>query len=133
MIVVPTQASARNVDPMGGYRCPTLSSAKYGDSENPGWVQCPMLNGEMICFGSCVEFQKVAKSEDFDSHHDKGLMLKLSANIERSVRELRTICVQHQIDVASEQIDEGSGDSRRLQALRAHLTSTLAGLRRIPG
>jgi len=132
MIVVPTQISGRQVDPTGQYRCPLCEVQSAGDSEDPGWVRCPMLDGKMICFGSCVEFQKVARSEDLDSHYDRGLMLELSSSVGRSVTALRSTCVQHQIDVASEQIVEGFSDNR-LRVLRADLISTLAGLKRREG
>jgi len=61
-----------------------------------------MVNGGMICFGLCVEYQKVARADDFESHYDEHLMSELSERSGRGITELRATSVQHQIEVANE-------------------------------
>lgn len=128
MIVVPKQVSGRHVDPSGKYRCPLCEVQGTGDSEDPGWVSCPMVDGKMICFGSCVEYQKVARAEDFESHYDRNLILQLSSRLVRDAVELRATCVRHQIEVATDQLAEAPGNNR-LRDLRNSLNVVLEELR----
>lgn len=119
MNAIPPVVPAREVDPTGKYRCPLCKVQSTGDEADTGWVECPMLRGKMICLGSCIEHQAVARSDDFERHFDRALFDELSSSAQRSVAELRQVCLVHQLEVIDERFCEHSEDEAALQFLRA--------------
>jgi hypothetical protein len=121
MDAIPTYLSGYEVDPSGRYTCPLCRVQRAGDAEDTGWVRCPMLKGQMICLGSCIDHQKVARSDEFDSHYDRGLFETLHSNLRRPINELRSICMSHQIEVLDERIAEGGPNTKQMLELKALL------------
>lgn len=128
MDAIPQYISGREVDPSGRYTCPLCRVQRTGDAEDTGWVSCPMLNGQMICLGSCIDHQKVARADEFDSHYDRGLFETLQVNSSRSIKELRLTCMRHQADVLSEQIAHAGPNKKQMIALKELVLARMSTL-----
>jgi hypothetical protein len=77
-----------------------------------------MVKNAMICLGSCIDYQKVARSSDFAEHPEHDLFDQLSKTTGSSVDALRWTCLRHQIQIIDEQLKAGSEDAPDLKALR---------------
>jgi hypothetical protein len=121
MNAIPKWVPGRAVDPTGRYHCPLCETQATGDEADTGWVHCPMLDGRMICLGSCIDYQKVARSEAFAHHPERILFESLATRQSRSVTVLRRTCLDHQLEVVDEKLREGREDSNALSALRAEI------------
>ena len=128
MDAIPPYISGRKVDPTGRYKCPLCRVQGTGDPEDTGWVSCPMLQNQMICLGSCIEYQKVARSEEFSTHFDKEHFEELSSRTRQSVSELRRTCMRHQLQIVGEQMSDQTSDRDRLRALKATVLKVLTHL-----
>ncbi len=118
MYSIPRYSSGYEVDPEGRYTCPLCGSQATGDAVDTGWVSCPMLDGKVICLGSCIDHQAAARSEDFQSHPDRELFDELTRRSQVTAHKLRSLCMHHQIEVIDEQLQEDSVDSEELAELR---------------
>lgn len=86
---------------------------------------CPMVRGRMICLGSCIDHQAVARADDFHGHFDRELFEQLSRATQRSVRDLRATCLRHQLEVVDERILNHSADEAALKWLRVAVENQL--------
>src|SRR5690606_17102088 len=112
-------------DPTGKYKCPLCKVQSAGDEADTGWVECPMLRGRMICLGSSIDHQSVARSHEFEDHFDRVLFDQLSSSAQRSIPELRRACLGHQLEVIDDRLCEDSEDEAELQLLRAVVSQQL--------
>ena len=64
-----------------------------------------MLDGEYICYGSCLDLQSLARSEDFyeDSFLD---LFKVVTKMEKhTLREARNLCLNHQLKLLEQMLE----------------------------
>lgn len=118
MHAIPPVVSGRKVDPTGKYKCPLCKVQSAGDDADTGWVACPMVKNHMICLGSCIDYQKVARSSEFAEHPEHDLFEELSKVAGSSVDALRGTCLRHQIQIIDGQLEAGSEDAEDLRELR---------------
>ena len=85
MEAIPETFKARNIERTGRYKCPLCEDQSTGDEVDTGWVLCPMLEGRPICLGCCLDYQNVARLEDFDANLTMIYSMRLQR---RQVREL---------------------------------------------
>lgn len=126
MHAIPKFISGRQLDPTGKYRCPLCRVQSSSDQDDTGWVACPMLNGEMICVGSCIDHQAIARSEDFQHHPYRNDFDQLASKSGHAVLELRSICLRHQLEIIDEQLMASSEDADALNRLRRQIAPRIA-------
>ena len=80
-----------------------------------------MLRGQMICLGSCIDYQKVARASALQSHPERNLFDTLATRQLTSAADLRMICVRHQVEVVDERLAAADPDSDALKELRTRL------------
>lgn len=124
MNAIPPHVEGRAVDPTGRYTCPMCEVQRAGDPEDTGWVSCPMLGNRMICLGSCIDFQKMARAGDFDEEGQE-LVARLEVETGGTTSELRLSCLRHQLQIVESQL-QARGPTPGLEALRKQLLGALA-------
>lgn len=91
--------TAAQVGADGPYRCPLCKVQTTSDAEDIGWIACPMMREEVICLGCCFDYAGIALSEDFETHPFFDDFRKLSSRTGIDVHKLRTICLNHQVQL----------------------------------
>lgn len=113
MDAAPQHFSAYEVDPSGAYKCPLCRVGKGSSPESDsGWVNCPMVD-RVICLGCCLDYQYVARSNEFTEHPYYEDFVRFSEMTNKSVTELRSCCLEHQQSVLEGELE--SGASRELE------------------
>lgn len=125
MNAIPPVVPGPEVDPTGRYTCPLCKAQRAGDEADTGWVACPMVRGRMICLGSCLDFQAVARASAFESHHDRQLFRTLARETQRDDQGLRATCLRHQLEVIDHRVTARADDVSALLALREDVSRAL--------
>jgi hypothetical protein len=125
MNAVPLVVSGTDVDPIGRYSCPLCKRQKTGDAVDIGWVLCPMVRDEMICLGSCLDHQAVARSSVFHSD-DQPLFDKLAREMREDKKVLRWRCLRHQAEIIEDRLMSRADDPVQLLALKEKVLLALA-------
>ena len=96
MNAVPQRFSLKNFPSYEDYVCPlsNISASETGAPQR--WVFCPLVDEKPIAYGSCLDFQGLARAEDFETDPFIDLFKELSHKTGKSVKELRRICLKHQ-------------------------------------
>ena len=128
MQAIPRVVPGRVVDPTGRYRCPLCSVQSTGDDADTGWVRCPMMADRMICLGSCIDHQAVARAENFEDDPERDLFFSVSEISGSPVTDLRRICMEHQVAVIDLRLEEGKVDRQTLAHLRSKVIGVLSEL-----
>jgi hypothetical protein len=123
---VPHVVPGFEVDPTGKYLCPLCKVQRAGDEVDTGWVACPMVDNEMICLGSCLDYQAVARSSAFETHHDRRLFSKLAREARQTEQGLRAVCLRHQAKIIEDQLHSRTDDAVDLMALGVEVSRALA-------
>lgn len=130
MDAAPRHISAHEVDASGRYRCPLCGAPTATTEEgDTGWVHCPMLDDKIICLGCCLDYQSVARSDNFSRHPCREDFDRLSKMTNKDVTTLRRICMEHQVCVLQADLEQGDepaierGMHDLLFALRTRLKS----------
>lgn len=103
----PKTMSALEIDPTGRYKCPLCKVQTTASKVDIGWVFCPMIDEQPICFGCCLDYQSVAVSDAFDRHPAREDFDSLAQKTGKGVSMLRLICLQHQEAVLVARLEEG--------------------------
>jgi len=111
------------------YQCPLCRSQLAGDEADTGWVKCPLVGGRAICLGCCIDYQSVARSDDFEFHSYQELFIALARESGEAVGTLRRRCMQHQLEVIDEQLTETADDYPELVRLRTRIVAILSAER----
>lgn len=90
---VPKRHSSREI-PLS-YTCPVDEVTTTSDS-NTRWVECPLVANEYICYGSCLDLQDLARSEDFYTDQFISIFERLASKRKVTIRCLRIECLKHQ-------------------------------------
>ena len=125
MHAIPPIVPGLKVDATGQYVCPLCNVQHAGDDVDTGWVECPMLGNRMICLGSCIDYQNIARSADFDVHPEIRLFRELAQVTHDDIEVLRWTCLRHQAKVIDDQLWAGSEDAAPLRELRDSVTTLL--------
>ena len=125
MDAVPPIVSGLEVDPAGRYTCPLCKVQNAGDASDTGWVACPMID-RMICLGSCLDFQSIARSSEFENHPWRSMFEELAQTTGDKVQRLRWSCLRHQIDVIDDQLRGGTSEAAALGKLRQSVVRAMA-------
>jgi hypothetical protein len=99
MIITPKEKTNEEVKIAGRYVCPTCQAQTTTSKVEIGWVSCPMIGGENICVGCCIDFQVVTNSERFVNHPDFAEFLEVANKYRKLPSKLRIICLNHQIEL----------------------------------
>ncbi len=97
--VIPPRLMPEEIVQLGIYDCPLCKAQNTLDEGDIGWVRCPMVDNRAICLGCCLDFQGVARSEVFDEHPYRDLFDDAAQLTDKSVDELRLICLRHQEEI----------------------------------
>ena len=128
MHVIPRYVAGLAVDPEGAYKCPLCRTQRAGDEADTGWVSCPMVEDQMVCLGSCIDYQAVARSEVFLDHPDRDLYDELARRVGAKIEVLRSVCLRHQVSVIDERIRQGDIDAEGLKKIRESIQSRLVDI-----
>lgn len=129
MNAVPERLASDEIDPAGQYVCPLCERQSTADAVDTGWVFCPMVGGEPICLGCCIDHQGVARSASFDEHPFRALFDEVAAKTGRPAESLRQICLQHQAEIIEDRLrtaDAGAA-AGRLRKLLAKVERARSG------
>lgn len=118
MHAIPPTIAGTDVDPSGSYECPLCRVQSTGDEIDTGWVACPMVMDRMICLGSCIDYQKVARSLRSPDHPEDQMFTNLAIATRSSIEALRLKCLRHQVQIIDDQLRDGSEDASELRQLR---------------
>lgn len=129
MHAVPPFHSADEVDGRRGHRCLLCGVEDTTDPADPGWVRCPLVGDQFVCLGSCLEFQSVARSRDFERHAARDLFDALANDSGRSRSALRLACLRHQLQELDAQLHELTDDQEALERLRADVRDAITRAR----
>jgi hypothetical protein len=122
---LPAVVSGLKVDPAGRYLCPLCKVQRAGGEADTGWVACPMVLGQMICLGSCLDCQAAARSLAFETHHDRYLFIELALKTQQTERGLRAICLRHQVQIIDDRLHSRSDEPVALTALKDEVSHAL--------
>jgi hypothetical protein len=84
-----------------------------------------MMRDQMICLGSCLDYQAAARSSSFETHHDRELFSKLAKEARQGEQRLRAACLRHQAQIIDDQLLSRSDDAIDLMALRNEVSRAL--------
>lgn len=126
MNAVPPVIPGLEVDPTGRYACPLCKVQRASDEVDTGWVACPMVRGQMVCLGSCLDYQAVARSSAFETHYDYPPFIQLEQEARQLKRGLRTICLRHQAELIDDQLRSQTDDVIELTARKDEVSQALA-------
>lgn len=109
----------------------TLCGTRETDPEiEQEWVRCPMVRNRPIGLGCCLDYQRVARANGFESDIYRDLFDTLSRRTARSVPILRLQCLRHQQEIIAERLPEASSvDCDELIGLAAHVSRVAASIR----
>jgi hypothetical protein len=122
---VPPVVPGLKVDPTGRYLCPLCKVQGAGDDVDTGWVACPMVRGQMICLGSCLDYQAAARSSAFETHHDRCRFTELARETRQTEQSLRAICLRHQAQIIDDRLRSRTDDAIELMALKDEVSHAL--------
>ncbi len=106
-MIIPKMYSGQDVSAIEGiYKCP-LCPQSVLDEADTGWVSCPMLEDQFICFGDCLDHQYCARSIDFDKHPYRPLFDILEVMVGKTPEMLRKTCLRHQREILMEKLSRG--------------------------
>lgn len=117
MEAIPDTFEAKQIDSRGRYRCPLCDVQTTADEVDAGWVFCPMLEDRPICLGCCLDYQNVARLEDYDTHPYRTLFDEASAKTGKKAGELRKICLSHQENILLAKLEKKPEEQTRQQLL----------------
>lgn len=102
MDAVPRQFALADVGQGEEYEDPTTGVVAGEDALRAEWVGCPMVKGEAIYVGACLDLQLAARSDEFDTHYFAKEYdgLEKSQNICKHLLRLR--CLRHQRQILEE-------------------------------
>jgi hypothetical protein len=109
-----------------------LCGGRELDPEIPqDWVRCPMVRDRPIGLGCCLDYQGVARAQDFESDALRDLFETLSRRTNQSVAVLRLQCLRHQRQIVSERLPTAAYEEQlELIALAEHISEVAAGIDR---
>lgn len=73
-------------------------------SQDRRWVVCPLVNGQAICYGCCLDYQGLARTLEFEDDPFRDLFDSLAHKTGESVATLRLKCLEHQQEIVSERL-----------------------------
>lgn len=84
----------RSVEIPEGYKCPVngVSSSRDDDVR---WVACPLFLGDFISYGSCLDLQGLARSEEFESDPYRDMFEDIAKQRGASLAAVRMQCLCH--------------------------------------
>ena len=126
MNVVPPVIRGIEVDPTGRYVCPLCRSQRTDERPDTGWVSCPLVHDQIICLGSCFDFQAAARSSEFETHFDRPLFEKLAQETRHGEQSLRAICLRHQLQIIDDRLLSRADDAVELKKLKEEVWRALA-------
>ena len=109
MHAAPKPAPIPHLD-SGVYRCPISGAPAAGADAEELWVSCPLVNDQVIFWGSCLDLQTVARNTDFLTDIYFDLFHDISRLTGVPIDELRTVCLRHQFDVLNEMLTDPTED-----------------------
>ena len=99
---VPRRYSSAELNIAPDARCPLCRTSERGGR----WVLCPMIGGQPICYGCCLDYQGLARAVDFEDDPFRDLFDDLSRQTGLPVVTLRRRCLEHQQEIVSEQLGD---------------------------
>lgn len=109
------------------YKCPTCHVQGASDEVDIGWVRCPMLEGQYICVGCCIDFNQATRWEPMHADMNYPDFVTAARRAGRSVTELRIVCLRHQLEMIDSEppsIRPAYADARRyIELLLERLTN----------
>lgn len=103
------------------YTCPIDRVTKSSDGK-ARWVRCPLVSEKFISYGSCLDLQGLARSEEFYSDSFVDLFENIAEQRGISMGSARVICLRHQSDLLTEMLALPEEDSKevRLELFRVY-------------
>lgn len=123
---VPPRYTSGDLSLTPGAKCRLCQSGQSG-RVTQRWVLCPMVGGQPICYGCCLDYQGLARSLDFEDNPFRDDFDSLSRKLGIPVAELRHTCLGHQQDIVLEQLGapDPAEDRRDLLELASHIAEAL--------
>jgi AAA+ superfamily predicted ATPase len=84
-----------------------------------------MVRGQMICLGSCLDYQSAARSSAFGTHHDRHLFTELARETRQTEQGVRAICLRHQAQIIDDRLRSRTDDAIELMALKDEVAHAL--------
>lgn len=100
MIVLPEEKTSKELGITGNHVCPICMAQSTISFVDIGWVSCPMVNGNGICVGCCVDLQGAANSGDFENHPFFEDFVDLVQITGKTPSKLQRICIAHQLEIS---------------------------------
>lgn len=97
-----------------GYKCP-IDSVSDSSEATGEWVRCPLVAGQYVSLGSCLDLQNLARSEGFYSDPYLDMFEAIAKRTGVPTGVVRSRCLQHQVDILTETIskpDQGGNEAR---------------------
>jgi hypothetical protein len=126
MNAIPQITSGLELDPTGEYACPLCKVQRAGDEVDIGWVECPIADNQMICLGSCLDYQAAARALSFATSAGRELFGRITKRTRQVENDLRATCLRHQASVIDERFRVRSENMNGLIALRKQVFAALA-------
>ena len=117
MNAVPPRFSLKNLQGYENYICPLSNISAIGVNASERWVFCPLVDEKLIGYGSCLDFQGLARAEDFETDPFIDLFKELSYKSGKSVEELRQICLKHQAQLLKIMMSDPNEDKNAVYDL----------------
>lgn len=123
VVYPPEIAGAQVVEECGAhYKCPTCVVQGAADEVDIGWIRCPMLSGDYICIGCCIDLNHVTRWAPMQAHIYYDDFLAVASRTGRSVSELRRQCLEHQLEIIDAKPPEVAAEYTKV---RAHIKALL--------
>lgn len=127
---IPRRYSARELGLRPDAPCALCGTREADTSIEREWVLCPLVGGQPIDLGCCLDYQGLARAEDFESDVYRGLFDQLSSRTGRSVDQLRLECLEHQQEIIGDRLSHGApADQNELIALAGHVSRVAASVK----
>ena len=127
---IPRRFSAKELALRPDSACALCGTRETDISIQRDWVLCPLVSNKAICLGCCLDYQGLARATDFATDVYRGLFDDLARRMDRSVDELRLVCLNHQQEIIGEQLrDATPTETQELLSLAARVSGVAVSIR----
>lgn len=108
MNTVPRKLSDAELVRYSKNTCGACSASVIHRTPDTEWVCCPMVDSSPICFGCCLDLQGLVRSSKFSDNPYRDLLDPIEKSTGKSAKELRTICLAHQVELLTSLLEDQS-------------------------
>lgn len=114
--IVPDKVWAEEIERVLGkvWTCPycNAQSTRARGASDTGWVQTPLrqTSPPWICLGCCIDIYSACLSTDFAEHPYRDFLEAIGRREGLTLDSLRTICLEHQLRLATSRAEHAPDD-----------------------